>query len=206
MTRGAIDLKIVSERIDMVRAALAELRQLPQASLEEFTGDRRNIWSADALLRRAMEALFDTARHLLAKAHGRGGLEYREVARLALEQGLVTPQAGGDQFTRIAGYRNRLMHHYDAVTPDELFAILRQHLGDIERLADGLEAAAAHLAAPGDPPAPVASQPGDRSAPGAPTFRSNVRGRVAGVARQYRRRDRLRFRESSTRGAGPRGG
>lgn len=153
MTRGAIDLKIVGERLDMVRSAVAELRQLPQASLEEFTGDRRNIWSADALLRRAMEALFDTARHLLAKAHGRGGLEYREVARLALERGLVTPEAGGEQFTRIAGYRNRLTHHYEAVTPGELFVILRQHLGDIERLADGLEAAAARLAAPGNPPA-----------------------------------------------------
>ncbi|MEI6670189.1 MAG: HepT-like ribonuclease domain-containing protein [Acidobacteriota bacterium] len=156
MTRGIIDLKIVNDRLDMVRSAIAELRGLPHTSLDVFTGDRRNIWSADALLRRAIEALFDAARHLLAKAYGRGGLEYREVARLALEHGLLSPEFAA-RFVRIAGFRNRLTHHYDAVTPEELFAVLEQHLGDVSALADQFEAAAARLAASIDPP------------PGAPT-------------------------------------
>ena len=160
MTRGAIDLKIVNDRLEMVRSAIADLQRLPQASLDVFTGDRRNIWSADALLRRAIEALFDTSRHLLAKAHGRGGLEYRDVARLALEHGLISPEIA-DQFVRIAGFRNRLTHHYDSITPEELFAVLRQHLGDINALAVQLEAAAARLAAPGNqhPAAPVPAEP-----------------------------------------------
>ena len=85
MTEGAVNLKIVTERLDITLLAIRELRTLPAADLATFTADRRNIWAADALLRRAIEALFDTARHLLAKAHGRGGLEYREVARLADE-------------------------------------------------------------------------------------------------------------------------
>ena len=104
----------------------------------------------------------DTPRHLLAKAHGRGGLEYRDVARQAREHGLISPDIAADQFVRIAGFRNRLTHHYDAVTPEELFAVIRQHLGDIDRLADELEAATARLAAPsGDPPpaAPTTAKP-----------------------------------------------
>jgi uncharacterized protein YutE (UPF0331/DUF86 family) len=154
MTRSAIDLKIISDRLEMVRSALAELRGLPQSSLEQFTADRRNIWSSDALLRRAIEALFDAAR----KAHGRGGLEYRDVARLALEHGLIPPEVA-DQFVRIAGFRNRLTHHYDVVTSAELFTVIQQHLGDLDRLAVHLEAAAARLASLGDPPptAPASS-------------------------------------------------
>ena len=151
MTPSAIDLKIVSDRLEIVRSALVELRGLPHDALDVFTGDRRNIWSADALLRRAIEALFDTARHLIAKAHGRGGLEYREVARLAREHELIPPGLT-DQFVRIAGFRNRLTHHYDAVTPEELFFIIEQHLGDIDALASELEASAARLAAASEPP------------------------------------------------------
>jgi len=82
---------------------------------------------------------------------GRGGLEYRDVARLAREHGLISPQIA-DQFVRIAGFRNRLTHHCDAVTPEELFAVIQQHLGDIDELADHFEAVAAGLAAAGDPP------------------------------------------------------
>lgn len=161
MTRGAIDLKIVSDRLEIIRSAVVELRALPHSTLESFTSDRRNVWSSDALLRRAIEALFDTARHLLAKAHGRAGLEYREVARLALEHGVISAEVA-DQFVRIAGFRNRLTHHYDVVTPEELFAIIQGHLGDITRIADQLMASAARLAVASDTPA-------EARPPGSPT-------------------------------------
>jgi uncharacterized protein YutE (UPF0331/DUF86 family) len=149
MTQGAIDLKIVSERLDILAGSLRELRALPSSDLAAFTADRRNIWAADALLRRAIEALFDTLRHLLAKAHGRGGLEYREVARLAIEHGLVSGDAAAAPVLKIAGYRNRLAHHYDEVTPEELYALVRSHLHELEHLADQLRQSAARLAGAG---------------------------------------------------------
>jgi uncharacterized protein YutE (UPF0331/DUF86 family) len=145
VTPGHVDLKVVGDRLDIAREAIRELQLLPQSSLDEFIGDRRNIWAADALLRRAIEALFDAIRHLLAKGFGRGGLEYREVARLAIEH-RVLEAIEGETVVRIAGYRNRLAHYYDAVTPAELYGILRSHLRDLEVVADDVQAAAARLA------------------------------------------------------------
>lgn len=143
MTEGAVDLKIVGERLDIVRSATAELRALPSGSLSEFLSDRRNIWAADALLRRAIEALFDATRQVLAKAHGRGGLEYREVARLAAEHGVVSAD---NPLVRIAGFRNRLAHHYDDVTPEELFDVVRGHLSELDQLAEEIRQSAARSA------------------------------------------------------------
>jgi len=57
MIPSVIDLKIVGDRLGIVEAAVRELRELPAADLATFTADRRNIWAADALLRRAIEAL-----------------------------------------------------------------------------------------------------------------------------------------------------
>jgi uncharacterized protein YutE (UPF0331/DUF86 family) len=145
MTPGAVDLKIVADRLAVVDAAVRELRALPARDLETFISDRRNAWSADALLRRAIEALFDTARHLLAKAHGRGGLEYREVARLASDLGLVSPDLA-DTMVKIAGFRNRLAHYYDEVTPAELFSVISTRLGELEALSGALRASAARIA------------------------------------------------------------
>ena len=146
MTPGHVDLKIVDERLRIVAVSLDDLRALPQTNLAEFTADRRNPLAADAALRRALEALFDTARHLLAKGFGYGSLEYREVAREVVDRGLITDPQLADRLPRMAGYRNRLTHHYDDITPDELFAIVTTHLGDIERAADALRRAAGRLA------------------------------------------------------------
>jgi uncharacterized protein YutE (UPF0331/DUF86 family) len=150
MTPGTVDLKIVRDRLLLVEQSLEDLRSLPHTDLEDFTSDRRNILAADAALRRGLEALFDVARHLLAKGHGVGSLEYREVARRAGDHGLVGDPSLATRFVEMAGYRNRLTHHYDEVTPAELFAVVSQHLGDLEALGEALRAAAARLAGPED--------------------------------------------------------
>ena len=145
MTIGPIDPKIVSDRLALVRQCLDDLRALPSSNLEEFLADRRNAHAADSLLRRSIEALFDTTRHLLAKGFGVGALEYREVARRAVEKGLVGDPVLAERFVQMAGFRNRLAHHYENVTPQELFGIVRDDLADLAGLADALGAAAARL-------------------------------------------------------------
>ena len=151
MTPGSVDLKVVSDRLDLVAEHVGELRALPAATFDEFRADRRNARAAEALLRRAIEALFDVARHLLAKCLGLGALEYREVARLAAQHGLIENCELAARFQEIAGFRNRLTHHYEDVTPAELFGVVASELGDLERLAGELGRAASRLAGAAPP-------------------------------------------------------
>lgn len=146
MTPSAVQLKIVRERLDYAAARVRELRELPQESESVFLADKRNPLAADSLLRHAIEAIFDTARHLLAKGFGVGKLEYREIARECAERGLVRDEVTAQAFRGIAGYRNRLVHHYDDITPHELYDILQNRLGDLEAVVEELRAAGARLA------------------------------------------------------------
>ena len=151
MTPGVIDLKVVADRLDLVRGYLEELRELPFGSIESFLADRRNARAAEALLRRAIEALFDVARHLLAKSAGVGALEYREVARQCVQRGLVRDVELAARMEQIAGFRNRLTHHYEDVTGPELHGVVAGHLGDLAAIAEELRRAAAALTAPPTP-------------------------------------------------------
>jgi uncharacterized protein YutE (UPF0331/DUF86 family) len=110
MTPGTVDLKVVGDRLQIVVTCLTDLRGIPKSSFDEFISDRRNPLASDAALRRALEALFGVARHLLAKGKGLAGLEYREVADLAKEHGLIEDPELADRFHAMAGYRNRLTH------------------------------------------------------------------------------------------------
>lgn len=110
---------------------LDEIRGLPLEHQEAFFSDRRNVWAAEPCLRRALEALLDLGRHILAKGFGRGVTEYKEIAR-QLEHVGVLNKDESDLLHTLAGYRNRLVHFYDEVSDLELYTICARQLGDVE--------------------------------------------------------------------------
>lgn len=137
MTPGPLDRRVVAERSEWVREMLERIRALPLDSIESFTADPRNVDAAESCLRRALEALLDLGRHVLAKGFGDAPAEYREVA-----ERLGTREVVGDEeaalFTRIAGYRNRMVHFYDEISEAELFEICSERLSDVERVLGAL--------------------------------------------------------------------
>jgi uncharacterized protein YutE (UPF0331/DUF86 family) len=109
------------------------IRELPLADSEAFFADDRNIWTADACLRRALEALFDLGRHILARGFGEAPGEYKEVATLLGRHGVLSTE-DTDLLKTLAGYRNRLVHFYHEISAEELYEVCRHHLQDVDRI------------------------------------------------------------------------
>ena len=51
---------------------------------------------------------------------------------------IIGPQIA-QRMVEMAGYRNRLVHFYDEVTPEELHEILTSHLGDLEQVVVAIQ-------------------------------------------------------------------
>lgn len=123
--------KLITDRLAWVSKMTAMIRALPLDSYDSFRSDWRNVASAESYLRRALEALLDLGRHVLAKGFGQPVVEYKEIA-LALVQVGVLNKDQGDLLRELAGYRNRLVHFYHEVSDRELYDICTQQLGDID--------------------------------------------------------------------------
>jgi len=133
MTPSQLRAKVIAERVAWINRMLANLRKLPSDSYDTFRSDPRNIAAAESYLRRALEALLDLGRHVLAKGFGLAVAEYKDVA-LNLVQFGVLDQKKGDLLRELAGYRNRLVHFYHEVSDQELYEISTARLNDIEML------------------------------------------------------------------------
>jgi uncharacterized protein YutE (UPF0331/DUF86 family) len=131
MSPSKVSRKVVIDRIAWVDRMLAAIRSLPFASRAAFTADTRNIWSAESCLRRALEALFDIGRHVLARGYGLGLSEYREIAAKLADCEVLSAEESA-LLKVLAGYRNRLVHFYHEVSIDELYEICARELGDLE--------------------------------------------------------------------------
>ena len=69
--------------------------------------------------------------HILAKSgHVELAGEYKSIAQGLERIGAVDAQLG-ERLVQMAGYRNRMVHLYDEVADEELYAILTENLADV---------------------------------------------------------------------------
>jgi len=98
--------RVVAERAAWIKQMLARLRELPRDTYTGFRADPRNVAAAESYLRRALEALLDLGRHVLAKGFGQSVVEYKEIAQALLLVGVLDEEKGM-LLREMAGYRNR---------------------------------------------------------------------------------------------------
>ncbi|EFI33436.1 protein of unknown function DUF86 [Desulfonatronospira thiodismutans ASO3-1] len=138
MTRDGISRRVVADRVQWVETMLEKIRELPIENRDEFFADSRNALACESCLRRALEALLDLGRHILAKKFRRAVEEYKEIGpALAKEQVITESQA--QLFRIMAGYRNRMVHFYHDVSDEEIRTICTDHLGDIVLVLESLK-------------------------------------------------------------------
>jgi len=131
MTPSRVSASVVAERIAWIDAMLAGIRALPLDSIAAFDADPRTPAAAESYLRRALEALLDLGRHVLAKAFGQPTAEYRDIPRYLADHGVID-EADALRWLKMAGYRNRIVHFYAEVSRAELFDICASKLSDVE--------------------------------------------------------------------------
>jgi len=137
MTPGAINPKVVAERAFWVFEMIEAVHDLHLEEKEAFLADRHKVAAAESYLRRSLEALFDIGRHILAKEFAYPATEYREIAKGLLEK-RVLEEKEADLMREMAGYRNRMVHFYHEITPEELHKICLYHVDEIKILTEKL--------------------------------------------------------------------
>ncbi|HMB30835.1 MAG TPA: DUF86 domain-containing protein [Desulfohalobiaceae bacterium] len=109
MSPDKISKRILADRLDWIYSMLKDIESLPLHDYEEFTQERRNVWAAESCLRRALEAMLDLGRHIIAKGMGQGVTEYREIPGYLAQAGVLSTE-NTKIMKKMAGYRNRLVH------------------------------------------------------------------------------------------------
>lgn len=129
---SVISKLVVQSRLALINDCLKQLRRLSAVSRVVFVGDIDRVAATESYLRRALEAIFDVGRHILAKSGGADlATEYKSIAYGLGVKGVISPELV-KSLVSMAGYRNRMVHLYHLVQEDELYEILQNDLGDLE--------------------------------------------------------------------------
>jgi uncharacterized protein YutE (UPF0331/DUF86 family) len=137
MSPGDIDSKVVAQRVFWISQMVDSLKDLELEEKGSFLADRHKVAAAESYLRRALEALFDIGRHILAKRFAYPATEYKDIAKGLSDKGILVEKEA-ESMRKMAGYRNRMVHFYHEITPEELHEICLYHVNEIKFLADKL--------------------------------------------------------------------
>jgi uncharacterized protein YutE (UPF0331/DUF86 family) len=139
MTPGLISEKVVVAKLALLTDMLRGIATLPLATEQVFLADPRMVAAGESFLRRALEALLDLGRHILAKGNAEVVPEYPNLGPALSRQNILSA-AIGDRLRRMGGYRSRLVHGYEEVGGAELYRILCGDVADVREAAEALRA------------------------------------------------------------------
>jgi len=107
---------------------------LRKLSLKEFLSDKDNYAICEHHLRRALEGVLSLATHILSRLPIEKPKNYTD-ALIKLGEAKVIPFEFAQKIKGMAGYRNRLVHLYWEVTPEEIYEKL-QEIRDFEKFCE----------------------------------------------------------------------
>jgi uncharacterized protein YutE (UPF0331/DUF86 family) len=130
-----VDRELLLRKLAELELYLKQVSEFRMLTVEQYRTD----WKAQRIVERTLQMAFETcadiANHVIADRRLEVPNTYAEAFETLgraglLEQGLV------EVMTRMAGFRNVLVHEYTAVDGRIVVRILHEHLGDFERFRD----------------------------------------------------------------------
>jgi uncharacterized protein YutE (UPF0331/DUF86 family) len=109
------------------------LEALRGYSIDQFLANPERYGSAERFLQLAIEALLDVGSHVIAELE-LGTIEtYSDIPQLLADRGYVDAVLA-NQWIKMIGFRNVLVHEYLDVDRKIVYDVLQHHLGDLRAL------------------------------------------------------------------------
>lgn len=121
---------ILQTRISYIEDSLNSLERFKAISFEEFHSNSDNFRIAFYDLHRALEAVFDIGTHILSRIPGARPSSYKDIPRLLEKHKIIPTDFALNKLTKMAGYRNRMVHFYGEITEKEIYNIIQNELSD----------------------------------------------------------------------------
>ncbi len=126
------DKVFIEKALETISVNLKELRNATDIDWSVYQSDIRSRRFVERTLHVVIEACLDIAHHIISSEGMREPGTYREAFVVLSENGII-PEPDLKNFEKIAMFRNLLVHYYEKVDDEIVFAIFKNRLDDFER-------------------------------------------------------------------------
>ena len=125
-----LNSEVLRARISYIEDSLRSLERFRGISFDEFHSNPDHFRIAFYDLSRALQAVMDIGSHILSRIPGARPASYKDIARLLEKYRIIPKDFANGQLSKMAGYRNRMVHFYGEISEREIYEIIQNELQD----------------------------------------------------------------------------
>ncbi len=129
-----IDRELVERRLADIKSTLKELEEIAGRGLETFLSENYIRYAAKYLLITAIEGAFSVCNHISVRK-GRIPESYSECFRELIALGVIDRELG-ERLSRMAKFRNILVHQYWRIDDERVFQMIKEDISDLSEFIE----------------------------------------------------------------------
>ncbi len=133
-----VDAALIHRLLSNLRGYRQDLREFESVKLDTFRIDVRTQRYAERTLHVAIECCVDICHHLISDQQWREPDTYADAFIVLAENGVLTSEAAGT-YRLMAQFRNKLVHYYEKIEPEQVLTIARLRADDFSNFATAVE-------------------------------------------------------------------
>ncbi len=126
-----VDQLLVERILTDIKSNTQELRNADDINWEIYKSDMRSRRFVERSLHIMVEAVIDVAQHIVSDEKLREPMSYRDTF-LVLAENKIIKTEHLDTYEKMAAFRNLIVHYYERIDDEVVFAIFKKNLGDFE--------------------------------------------------------------------------
>ncbi len=126
-----VDKNKLRHKIQVIRKQKEGIEKLKDLTLAEFKKNDFYEPAAIRMLQVMVESILDICSHIIAREGWGTPKTYVEIIQIAAENGLIDSEKK-EEFQNMARFRNRVVHLYNQISPEETFKIIQDKTSDFD--------------------------------------------------------------------------
>lgn len=133
-----VNRAIIQHLLNNLEGYLNDLRSATHITHRKYLADVRLQRFVERTLQIAIECCFDVVHHIISDEGFREPSSYADAFTVLTEQTILPAESRRD-YQLMAQFRNKIVHYYDKIDPEQVYAIFRKKLQPFYEFRNGIE-------------------------------------------------------------------
>ncbi len=124
-----VDRDIVYRKLSELENYLSQIREYTTITLDSYRSD----WKAQRVIERTLQIMIETcadiANHIISDSGMRAPTSYSDTFKVLFENSVIDPGLY-EIMSKMAKFRNIVVHQYEGIDPEIVISILKKNLND----------------------------------------------------------------------------
>ena len=132
------EIAVIQRLLNNLTSYVNDLRNATDITHEKYIKDIRLQRFVERTLQISIECCFDLVHHIISVKGFREPDSYADAFTVLAEQGVLSQESVGE-FHMMAQFRNKIVHYYEKVDPEQVYAIFKGKLKTFESFRNQIE-------------------------------------------------------------------